>query len=119
MSNGAGLVASNVGRVSGMCMAARLLGRALTAEAFARFTYEFVVYGGRFSGLMNCNHEVCMVVSRGVVSLGSFLSSELAGKSRVALRVSMEVRRIVLGPGLSPFGSLAMITLVGWKYLIV
>ena len=55
-----------------------------------------------------------MVVSRGsVVSLGSFLSSEVAGRSRVALRVSKEVRRVVLEPGLSLFGSLAMITLVG------
>jgi hypothetical protein len=39
-----------------------------------------------------------MVVSRGVVSLGSFLSSEVAGRIRVALRVSREVRRNVLGP---------------------
>jgi hypothetical protein len=31
----------------------------------------------------------------------------------VALRVSMEVRRADLGPVLSPFGSLAMITCVG------
>jgi hypothetical protein len=55
-----------------------------------------------------------MVVSRGVVSLGSFLSSEVAGRSRVALRVSREVRKEILGPGLSPFGSLTMITMVGW-----
>ncbi len=75
--------------------------------------WEFVVYGGRLSGLMNCSHEVCMVVSRGVVSLGSFLSSVVAGRSRVALRADREVRRAVLGPGLSPFGSLAIITLVG------
>ncbi len=34
MYNGAGLVASGVGRVSGMCVAGRLLGRVLTAEAF-------------------------------------------------------------------------------------
>jgi hypothetical protein len=32
----------------------------------------------------------------------------------VALRVSREVRRDVLGPGLSLFGNVAMITLVGW-----
>jgi len=38
-----------------------------------------------------------MVVSRGVVSLGSFLSSVVAGRSRVALRVSREVRREVFG----------------------
>ena len=113
MSSGAGLVASGVGRVSGMCVAMRLLGRALTAEAFAKVAYEFVVYGGRLSGAMNCNHEVFMVVSRGVVSFGRFLSSKVVGRSRVALRVSKEVRREDLGPGLSPFGSLAMITLVG------
>ena len=118
MSNGAGLVASCVGMASGMCVAGRLLGRELTAEAFAKVAYGFVVHGGRLSGAMNCSHEVCMVVSRGVVSFGSFLSSEIAGRSRVALRVSREVRRGVLGPGLSPFGSLAMVTLVGWIWSV-
>ncbi len=44
MSNGAGMVASGVGRVSGMCVDGCLLGRALTAKAFARVAYEFVVY---------------------------------------------------------------------------
>ena len=34
----------------------------------------------------------------------------------MARRVSMEVRRAVLGPGLSPFGSLAKMTLVGWVW---
>ena len=57
-----------------------------------------------------------MVVNRGVVSLGSFLSSVVAGRTKVALRVSREVRRKVLGPGLSPFGSLVMMTLVCWTY---
>ena len=66
------------------------------------------------SGMINGSHEVCMVVSRGVVSLGNFMSSVVARRSRVALRVSIEARRAVLGPGLSPFGSMAMITLVGW-----
>ena len=47
-----------------------------------------------------------MVVSRGVVSLGSFLFSMVAGRSSVALRVSREVRRAVLGHVLSPLGSL-------------
>ena len=70
--------------------------------------------GGRLSYVMNFSHEACMVVSRGVVSLGSFLRCVVAEKSKVALRVSREVRREVLGPGLSPFGNLAMITLVGW-----
>ena len=59
-------------------------------------------------------HEVCRVVSRGWLSVGNILSSVVAGNIRVALRVSSEARREVLGPGLSPFGSLAMITLVGW-----
>jgi hypothetical protein len=54
-----------------------------------------------------------MVVSRGVVSLGSFLCSVVAGRSSVALRVSREVRRAVLGPSLSPFGILAIRAFVG------
>ena len=54
-----------------------------------------------------------MVVSRGVEYLGSFLCSVVDGRSSVALRVSKEVRRAVLGPVLSPFGSLAMSTFVG------
>jgi len=45
--------------------------------------------------VMDFSHEVCVVVSRDVVSLGSFLSSIVAGRSRVALRVSSEVRREV------------------------
>ena len=53
------------------------------------------MFGGRLSGFKNCSHEVCMAVSRGVVSLGRFLSSEMAGRSRMALRVSREVRREV------------------------
>ena len=51
----------------------------------------------RLSGVRNFSQEVCMVVRRGVVSLGSFLCSVNAGSSSVALRVSMEVRRAVLG----------------------
>ena len=54
-----------------------------------------------------------MVVCRGVVSLDSFMCFVVAGSSSVALRVSMEVRRAVLGPVMSPFGSLAMIAFVG------
>ena len=53
------------------------------------------------------------MVSRDVVSLGSFMYSVVAGRSSVALRVSREVRRAVLGPVLSPLGSLAMSTFVG------
>ena len=55
-----------------------------------------------------------MVMSRGGVSLGKFPSFVIDGRSKVALRVSREVRREILGPGLSPFGNLAIITLVGW-----
>ena len=62
---------------------------------------------------MNFVHDVCMVVSWGVLSLGSFLCSVLEGRSRVARRVSREVRRAVLGPVSSAFGSLAMSTVVG------
>ena len=54
-----------------------------------------------------------MLVRRGVVSLGSFLCSVLAGRSSVALRVSREVRIAVLGPILSPLGSRAMSAFVG------
>ena len=76
------------------------------------------MYERRLSGLVNCSHEVCMVVSRGAVSLGSFLSSEGAGRSRVAQGLSREVRREVLGPSLSPFGSSAMMMLVGWTWSV-
>ena len=62
---------------------------------------------------MNFIHDVCTVVSWGVVPLGSFLYSMLEGSSRVALRVSREVRRAVFGPVLFAFGSLAMSTFVG------
>ncbi len=54
-----------------------------------------------------------MEVSKSVVSLGSFRSSVVARRSRVALRVSMNVRREGLGPGLSPLGSLTMMASVG------
>ena len=54
-----------------------------------------------------------MVVNRGVVSLGNLLCSVVAGRSSVALRVSREVRRAVLGPVLSPLDSLAMSAFVG------
>ena len=66
----------------------------------------------RFSGFMNGSHEGCIRVERGVVSLGNFLSSEETGRSRVAMRESMVVRRDALIPTLSPFGSLAMMTSV-------
>ncbi len=87
---------------------------ALTAEAFIILAYEFVVCWGRLSGVMNFSHEACMAVSRGGICLGSLLSSGVAERSRVGLKVYREARREVLGPGLSPFGNLAMITLVGW-----
>ena len=48
-----------------------------------------------------------------MVSLGSFLCSVVEGRSRVALRVSRDVRRAVFGPGLSLFGSLARSASVG------
>ena len=62
---------------------------------------------------MNLIQKVCMVVSRGVVSLGNFLCSVVACRSSVAIRVSREVQRAVLGHVLSPLGSLAMSAFVG------
>ena len=62
---------------------------------------------------MNFIQEECMLVSRGVVSLSSFLCFVVAGRSSLALTVSREVRRTVWGPVLSPFGSLAMSIVVG------
>ena len=94
-----------------MCVAGRLFG--LTFAVFIKLADEFGLCEGRLSSAMNFIHEVCMVVSRGVVSLGSFMCYVVAGRSSVALRVSREVRRAVLGPGLSPFGSLAMRTFAG------
>jgi hypothetical protein len=41
----------------------------------------------------------------GVESLGSFMCSIEAGRSRLARRLSIEVRSVVLGPGLFPLGS--------------
>jgi hypothetical protein len=58
---------------------------------------------GKLSGLMDFIHDVCMVVSWGVVSLGSFLCSVVEGRSRLTLRVSREVRRAVFGPVLPAF----------------
>ena len=72
------------------------------------------MYGGGLLGVMNCSHEEYIMMSRGVVSLDSFLSSVVSGRSKVALRVSWEVRREDLGPSLSPFGNMAMMMLVGW-----
>ena len=65
------------------------------------------------SDLTNPSHEECMVVSSCVMSLGSFLSSEEAERSRVALRESREIRGYVLVPGLPSLRSLTMITMVG------
>ena len=73
---------------------------------------------GRLSGVINCFHGACMVVRRGMVSESNFLSFVVAKRSRVDLGVSREVRRAVLGPDLSPFGNLAMITLVGWIWRV-
>ena len=68
--------------------------------------------------MINFSQEVYMVVSRSLVSLGSFLCSVAAGRSSVAMRMSIKVRREVLGPGLPPFGSLAMITFVGGMFWV-
>ena len=55
-----------------------------------------------------------MSVEAGVISLGSFLCSVEAGRSRMARRLSVEVRSADSDPGLIPFESLASMTLVGW-----
>ena len=68
---------------------------------------------GRLSGVMILIQEARMVVSGGVVSLGNLLCSVVAGRSSLALRVSREARRAVLGPVLSPLGSLATSAFVG------
>ena len=69
---------------------------------------------GKLSGLMYLFiHDVYMVVSWGVVSLGSFLCSVVEGRSRVAISVFREVLRAVFGPVLSAFGSLDRSTSVG------
>ncbi len=60
-----------------------------------------------------------MVVSNGVMSLESFRCSVEAGRSRMALRVSNEVRIEIMGPRLSALGSLAKMTLVGWMWSVL
>ena len=52
------------------------------------------------------------------MSLGSFLCSVKAGRSKVAGRVAMEVHKAVLGPGLSPLGSSAIMALVDWIWRV-
>ncbi len=47
------------------------------------------------------------------VDIRSFLCCVVAGSSRVSRSVSREVRSAILGPGLSPFISLAIMTSVG------
>ena len=83
-------------KVWGMCIAGRFMVYMLTKEAFARVAQELVVCDSAFSGFMNGSHEGCIIVERGSVPLRSFLSSEEAGRSRVALRVSMALRRDIL-----------------------
>ena len=68
---------------------------------------------GRVAVVMYFVHDVCMVVCWGVVSLGSFMCSVVEARSRVALKVSKEVRRAVFGPVLSALGSLYRSTSVG------
>ena len=55
----------------------------------------------------------CIKVAFVVLGFGSFLCSVVAGSMKIALRVSIAVRSVDLGPGLSPLGSLASMTLVG------
>jgi hypothetical protein len=48
-----------------------------------------------------------------MLGFGSFLCSVVAGSIKVAFRVSIALQSAVLGPGLSPLGCLASMTLVG------
>ena len=93
MCSGAGFDASGVGRVFGMCVAGRLFVVTFAVVALIKFAYEYGLCEGKLSGAMNFIQEVCMVVSRVVVSLGSFLCSVLVGRSSVALRVSRKVSK--------------------------
>jgi hypothetical protein len=113
MCSGAGFDGSGVGKDSGICVAGRLYGLMVPVEVFIKLAYGFGLCEGMLSDVMNSFQKVCMVVSRGVLSLGSFLCYVVVGSSSVALSVSRENRRAVLGPHLSPFGSLAMSTFVG------
>ena len=108
MCSGAGFDASSVGRVSVMCVAGSLFGVTFAVAALIKLAYELGLCEGKLSGVMNFIQYMCMVVSKGVVSLGSFLCSMVTGRSSVALRMSSEARRV-----LSPFGSLAMSTVLG------
>ena len=56
MCSGAGFDASDVGRVSGMCVGGCLFG--LTFAVFIRFASEFGLCEGRLSGVMNLIQEV-------------------------------------------------------------
>ena len=55
----------------------------------------------------------CIRVAFEVLALGSFLCSVVARRSKVAIRVSMDMWSAVFGPGLSPLGGIASMTLVG------
>ncbi len=73
-----------------------------------------VLCEGRWWVGINFSHALCMVVSKVDGPFGSFLCSVVQGRSRVALRVSVDVLREIFLPGLYPLGSRASITLVGW-----
>ena len=112
ISMGAGSVLSIVGRESGMWGVGRLLFE-MVVGVWVRVVYVVVLCEGMCVVVMYLCHEVCMVVSFGITSFGNLRCSVLEGRSRVARRVSMEVRRAALAPGLSPLGSLAITTVVG------
>ncbi len=58
---------------------------------------------------------VVVVVS---MSFGSFLCSMSAGRRRVALRVLIAVLSCSLGLYLCPFGSFAIVAVVGWIWYV-
>ncbi len=64
-------------------MAGRLFGLMVPVEVFIKSAYEFGLCGGKLSCVMNSVQEVCMVVSRGFLSLGSFLCFVVDGRDVV------------------------------------
>ena len=62
-------------------------------EVFVTRFQDYVMCVRRSPGLMYGSHVGYMIIERGVESLGIFLYFVLAGRMRVALRKSIDVRR--------------------------
>jgi hypothetical protein len=81
--------------------------------AFIRVLEEHVMCVSSLLGVMHGSQVGRKSVERGVVSLGTFPCSVLAGRMRAALKDSIVVRKGSLMPFLSPLDTLSIITLVG------